>query len=237
MAIYDTYASRDRVRVGVSLKRYLARQMFTRTAAHSAGGLRSVLEIGPGDGYIAQLCRETNVGYQAIERSESVAKGMIADGFAVSIGAVPPLPDGLGVFDACFLLHVIEHMNGPAEATGLIDGIKNQLGLGGLLTIATPDFSNWGHHFYDCDYTHSLPFTRRNLVQLLVDHDMEVLQSTVYTGPIFGYRSLPISWLAKMLYPQFADDMVGRFAPKDILNRGLLTFLPCLFVVAKKVSG
>jgi hypothetical protein len=58
---------------------------------------------------------------------------------------------------------------------------------------------------------------------------------TVYCGQILGFRGLPLSWMAKLAYPKFIDNAIGPFVPKDVLNRGLLTFLPNLLAVAVKV--
>jgi hypothetical protein len=51
---------------------------------------------------------------------------------------------------------------------------------------------------------------------------------------LFGYSGLPLAWLAKLMYPQIVDDVAGRFVKKDLLSRGLFTFLPNLLVVGRK---
>ena len=118
----------------------------------------------------------------------------------------------------------------------MIEEIREALVPGGALVVACPDSVRWGSHFYDCDYTHSYPMTRRRLSQLLADHGFHVVHHTIYTGSIFGYAGLPVSWLAKILYPRLADDLFGRFVPGDVLNRGLLTLLPNLLTVGRTIA-
>ena len=236
MGIYDGYAMRARVGAGVAIKRHQAKSIFFRAmrclAAPSVGG---VFEIGPGDGYIAELTQAEGLAYTAIEGSSGVADSMRARGFDVLGGYVPPMPAGLkSGYRACFLLHVIEHMKSPLEAAQLVSDIRDHLVPGGVLAIACPDASRWGGYFHDCDYTHAYPLTRRRLAQLLRDQGMEVVAQTLYTGPVFGMRGLPIAWLAKMLYWPLLDDLIGPARFNDVYNRGFLTFLPNILMIARR---
>ena len=234
MAIYDTYASRGRVKAGVALKERQNQKIFALGLLHSPRPAR-ILEIGPGDGYLAALATAAGLGYVAVEGSAATADGLRARGFEVHCGYVPRLPASLsGKFTCCFLLHVIEHMPEPTKAARLIEEIRQALVPGGSLVVACPDYTRWGRDFYDADYTHCYPMTRRRLSQLLVDHGFHVVHHTIYTGSLFGYAGLPVSWLARILYSRLADDLFGRFVPRDVLNRGLLAFLPNLLTVAKR---
>ena len=234
MAIYDGYAVRGRIGAGVAIKRRQAATIFElalKFASPAAGG---VLEIGPGDGYIAELSKSENFDYIAVEGSDAVAGGLEAKGFSVVRAYVPPLPNEVGTgFKACFLLHVLEHMKSAPEAVQVVSGIRDLLLPGGVLVIACPDYSRWGHYFFDCDYTHAYPVTRRRLAQLLQDQGFEVAYHTVYIGPVFGYLGVPLSWLAKLLYWPLLDDLIGAKFLKDVLNRGYLTFLPNILTIAR----
>jgi len=234
MAVYDQYAKRDRFEAGIKIKLHQARQIYNIGIRHCPDNPKRVFEIGPGDGYIARLTRNNGLSYTGIEGSGSVAAHLETEGFIIVRSYVPPLPSGIERSQICFMLHVIEHMKGAAEASQLILQIRDALDDDGVLVIACPDYTRWGHYFYDCDYTHSMPFTHRRLRQLLQDHQFEVVEETIYSGPLFGYRSLPLAWLAKLIYPQIVDDIIGRFVKKDLLSRGLLTFLPNLLIVGKK---
>jgi SAM-dependent methyltransferase len=235
LAVYDNYAGRGRIGAGVAIKRKQATTIFNRGLSSAKIKTGGVLEIGPGDGYIAELSRLAELDYLAIEGSDGVADKLRSSGFKVIRGYVPPMPAEVNSgYRCCFMLHVLEHMKSYSEAAQIVSEIRNTLAPGGAIVVACPDYSRWGHYFYDCDYTHAYPITRRRLSQLLVDQGFEVVQHTVYTGPVFGYIGLPISWLAKLLYWPLLDDLIGPTRFKDVLNRGYLTFLPNILTIARR---
>lgn len=234
MAFYEHYASRSRIGLGVKTKLYQARRIFSLAFEFSEKHLKTVLEIGPGDGYIADLSVQNNCTYLGLEGSNSVARSLSAGGHNIKECFVPPLPQDIGGFDVCYMLHVIEHMKDMDTATKLISDIRVHLNSDGVLVVACPDYMRWKQYFYDCDYTHSLPFTKRRLRQLLINEGFDISYESIYIGPFFGYRWLPLYWLARLFYPQFLDDLSSGYFKNDILNRGFLTLIPNLIVIAKK---
>lgn len=235
MAIYDGYAVRGRIGAGVAIKQRQASIIFELGLRFSNAPAGAVLEIGPGDGHISDLSRSAGLEYLAIEGSQAIANRLAAKGYKVVRSYVPPLPPGVGSgFKSCYLLHVLEHMKSATEAAELVSEIRETLLPGGSLVIACPDYSRWGQYFFDCDYTHSYPVTKRRLIQLLQDQGYEIAHHTIYTGPVFGYFGLPISWLAKFLYWPLLDELIGPKLLSDALNRGFLTFLPNLLLVARR---
>lgn len=236
MGFYDHYAGRSRISLGVKTKLYQAQKIFFLAFEAANKKPESVLEIGPGDGYLANLSAKNECSYLGLEGSKSVATSLSAAGHNIVESFVPPLPSSIGRFDVCYMLHVIEHMKDMDVATKLISEIKEHLHSNGVLVIACPDYVRWKQYFYDCDYTHSLPFTKRRLRQLLINEGFDISYESIYTGPIFGYWGLPLYWVARLLYPQFLDDLSSRYLRSDILNRGFLTLIPNLIVVAKKRS-
>ena len=239
MGFYDHFASRPRNPLGLWTKIRQAKRMFSLASWKDGQKPRSVLEIGPGDGYIANLCRDQGIEYLALEASAAVAARLSSKGYSITEARVPPLPAAVGTYDMCYMLHVIEHMKDMDAATTLIREIRDHLHANGRVVIACPDYGRWREHFYH-DYTHSLPFTRRRLRQLLLNEGFEVVYETVYVGPVFGYVGLPLYWLARLLYPHFLDDLIARYDKKDTFMRGYWTLLPNVFIVAGKrqqVSG
>ncbi len=235
MAIYDSYARRNRIALGVLIKRRQASIIFKLGVDSAKSSSDSILEIGPGDGYIAELSRLADFPYTAIEGSASVADKLRNNGFEVIHGYVPPIPAGLtNNYQCCFILHVLEHMKTPSDAAQIVSEIYNTLAPGGTVIVACPDYSRWGQYFYDCDYTHSYPVTRRRLNRLLMDQGFEIVRDTIYTGPLFGYIGIPISWIAKLLYWPLLDDLMGSRYFNDALNRGFLTFLPNLITIGRR---
>ena len=234
MSFYKHYANRYRNPFGVRIKKSQAIQMVQNALALGPKEINHVLEIGPGDGYIAEYFNQSGVKYQAIERSENVATELASRGINIIQAACPPIPLDIGKVDLCFMLHVIEHMKDTDEASNIINDIFQHLTPGGLLIIATPDFMRWKEYFYDSDYTHSLPFTKRKLRQLLENEEYEIVRENIYTGPIFGSKGLPVYWVMKAFYPGFLHDILEKYMKHDFLNKAYLTFLPCLFLVARK---
>jgi hypothetical protein len=121
LSIYEGYALRERIGAGVAIKRRQAHAMLELGLkfSHSAAG--GVVEIGPGDGYVAELARSADLDYCAVEGSEAVANAIQRKGFRVLRGYVPPLPAGLAsAYRCCCFLHVLEHMKWLAQSmTGL----------------------------------------------------------------------------------------------------------------------
>lgn len=167
MGLYDEYAARDRVRVGIAIKKHQAKRIFEIGMQASRAPTTSILEIGPGDGYIAELSRASRQQYAAVEGNGRIAEQLTNAGFEVYQSYVPPLPVALGTdYKCCYMLHVLEHMKTAADAAEVLTSIRDRLAPGGALVVACPDYARWGSHFYDCDYTHSFPMTKRRLAQL-----------------------------------------------------------------------
>jgi SAM-dependent methyltransferase len=236
MKYYDHYVDRPRNKLGVRAKLYQARRLFELGVDAAANEPKTILEIGPGDGYIADLATTRHHQYFAIEASETIAASLRNRGYRVHQGFVPPLPPEPEAIDACFALHVIEHMQTAQAAVEFVAAIRDRMRPGGSLVIATPDFARWKTHFYDSDYTHVLPFTARRLRQLLQAADMSVVYESLYVGPVFGYLGVPFAWLASVLYTATVDDVLRKLVPRDIASRGFLTILPNLIAVAKRNS-
>ncbi len=237
MGFYDHYAARSRNSLGLKTKIYQAKRIFNLIPQiDQREKPLSVLEIGPGDGYIAKLSTQNNYRYIGIEASEPVADKLLEEGYEIIKGFVPPFPKDIGLFDRCYMLHVIEHLKDMDAATMVIREIREHLNENGRVVIACPDYMRWKQNFYDCDYTHTIPFTKRRLAQLLINEGFEIEYQSIYSGPIFGYKSLPLFWLARLFYPQLIDDLTFKLDKKRILNRGFLTLIPNLIVVARKRS-
>jgi SAM-dependent methyltransferase len=233
MPYYDHYTTRPRNSLGVRVKLWQARQMFALGVPKVEGRQATVLEIGPGDGYIAEIASAQD-DYYAVEASVTIAESLRRRGYRVHQAFVPPLPADPVTIDACFALHVIEHMKGLEAAMEFVGAVRDRLSPKGRLIIATPDLSRWKTHFYDCDHTHVLPFTARSLRQLLGAAGMKVRYENLYVGPIFGYWGVPFAWLASLLFTPTVDDLLRRLLPGDIASRAFFTILPNLLVVAER---
>ncbi|GAB4447276.1 MAG: hypothetical protein Fur0028_02150 [Bacteroidales bacterium] len=233
MSFYDYYASRNRNSFGVKIKKSFAEKLFVLAFSQKEKPLR-ILEIGPGDGYIAALAKKHNFDYTGIEGSNEVFNSLKKEGFNIIQAIVPPLPKNIGNYDVCFALHIIEHLNSITEATQFILQIKNKLNKDGKIIIATPDYLKWGKDFYNCDYTHNLPFTVKRLYQLFINENLTIEYVGYYVGDQFGLLRIPIYWLGKLLYLRGIDNFLRNSIRSDIWYRAYLTCLPNIVMIARK---
>lgn len=140
-----------------------------------------LLEIGPGKGYFASLTKkEESIKYTAIEINEKLATKLRSDGFNVITGSVPPIKT-TKKFDVIYLNQVFEHMPNWMTALELLTEIKRKLNKNGLAIIICPDIDFWGTDFFVGDYTHSFPTSKRNLQQISLDAEFEIVESGNYT--------------------------------------------------------
>ena len=235
MKLYSHFAKRQRNHIGIKIKIRQAR-IISQMALNGFSGNCSILELGPGDGYIANIAAESGHQYLGIDASKEVTEKLVRKGYQIKRAFIPPLPEGIGKFDYCFMLHIIEHMKDMLTASKLIEDVSDHLMENGKLILASPDYSKWKTDFYDCDYTHHLPITIRRLRQLLINLDFQIVHETIYIGPIFGYKGLPLYWVTKLLYYRTLDELFYKYIKNDIWYRGYLTFLPSILVIAKKKS-
>ena len=233
MSFYDHFANRKRNKYGQKIKISFAEKIFN-LSKDSLSELNRVLELGPGDGYIAHLSKKNNCNYLGLEGSRSVSSKLLSEGYDIIQTFVPPLPENIGVFDLCFALHIIEHLSSINKAGELINQVGKHLNEKGKIIIATPDYLRWRKDFFNCDYTHSLPFTMKNLNQLLINNGFKIVYADYYVGNIFGIKLLPLYWIAKLFYSRLIDNAMKNSLKSDIWYRGYLTFLPNIIVIAQK---
>jgi len=234
MSFYNHFNTRDRSKIGEKIKLSFANKIFSLIINHSK--INNIIDLGPGDGYIAKFAKSMNIKYLGIEESSEIALKLKSNGYEIIDAKIPPLPNNIGKFDACFALHIIEHLNSISEAEDILHQISNILNDGGKLIIATPDYLRWKQDFYNCDYTHNLPFTMKRLKQLLTNSDFNIVYSDYYFGNILGVRGLPLFGLVKILYSHILDQFISKKNKSDIWYRGYLTFLPSILVIAEKTN-
>ena len=234
MGYYEHYAKRHRFSAGIMVKLRQAAQLFHLGFSDAMPNNADVLELGPGDGLIANMCRDHKFRYVGIEASKDIAAKLQEAGHCVVRASVPPLPSDLGEFDVCYMLHIIEHLRDMEAAGVVLREIRERLRSHGRLVIACPDFSRWKHWFYDCDYTHVLPFTRRRLHQVLVAEGYDVMYESIYVGPLFGHLGAALFWPISLMFTPTVDYFLSKIVPRDAVNRGFLTFIPNLVAVARR---
>ena len=140
----------------------------------------SLLELGTGWGYFAEICKKGGIKYQGIELNGDQVLNLQNQGFNVLNTHVPPFPDGEDI-DVIWISHVLEHANGYEHARDMLISAKERLNKGYVVVIA-PDYIKWKWNFWDGDWSHGFPTTKRRVTQLLNETGFNVIYSTYITG-------------------------------------------------------
>lgn len=170
-----------------------------------------LLEIGPGIGIFAQLCREKEIEYHAIEPNQKLYGNLISKRFSVKKAEVPPIPYEDSSFHVVYIDQVLEHMPNYKKAICLIEEANRVLTKEGLLCIVVPNYLTEKELFFDIDYTHNFITTERRVSQMLYDHGFKVLLSKKYicgttnwTANLLNILFLPAKWeFTRSLFTMF----------------------------------
>jgi SAM-dependent methyltransferase len=153
----------------------------------------SVLETGPGRGVFADICLKAGAEYYAVEPNRQMAESLEKRGAKVVCAMVPPLPEMNRQFDFAVMINVLEHMNSMKDALQITQQIREVLQPKGKFVICSPDYLNYRHNFFNCDFSHSYVTTRRRLKQLLISGGFDNIRSCYLSGPISGIMGMIIS--------------------------------------------
>ena len=199
MALYDRYSDVMSGHPPLIQRMEHARQerLLDAIARHlPAGRAVRALEIGIGIGLFARACRARQWGYVGVDRNEKMLARLRGD-FEVVSGEVPPLPRevGDGTCDLAYSAFVVEHLADGTDAFRYIAEMKRAVRPGGLVTIVVPDALSLGLEFWNLDYTHRYPTAERNITQILLENELEVVRTFRYRGA--GWTGLRY-WLCRV---------------------------------------
>lgn len=229
---FDHFSRGDKsTKMGTRLVKALSRKIF-RYAEIASG--TNILEIGPGRGVFADICLEKGIEYCAVEPNQQMAASLEKRGANVIRAMVPPLPAIDKEFDAVVMLAVMEHMNSMQDALQITRQIREVLKPKGKFVICSPDYLNWRHNFFNCDFSHNYVTTQRRLKQLLVNAGFENVKSCYLSGPLTGFVCFLVTALVSrlpfgLLNAMFADNKVFYK-----LYKIQLTFLRKVLILGEK---
>ena len=183
-------------KMGVWLTKAVSRKIFGYI--HPISG-NSVLEIGPGRGVFADVCLEQGMKYFAIEANQKMAASLEKRGANVVRAMVPPLPVLDRKFDAVVMIAVMEHMDNMRDALDVAQQIRQILNPRGKFVICSPDYLNFRHNFFNCDFSHNYVTTRRRLAQLLINAGFQNIKSCYLSGPLRGFLCILVTALVSRL--------------------------------------
>jgi SAM-dependent methyltransferase len=230
MSFYDNYLKVEPTRPGDWIQRRRSEAEWHMIRSHVAG-TGYFLEIGPGHGVMAEVVLDSGLDYLAVESNMHIARSVYGSGFKVCRALIPPLPVCSQCISVVYAAHLIEHLADPNTALLFAHEARRVLTDDGLLFISAPDIRSFGGNFWDADYTHSFPVTRRRLQQLLFDAGFQIMKTVYFSGPIKGPASGLLSFIARFIPSElfiFPERMGER------LTRLRLTFMRNISVLARK---
>jgi SAM-dependent methyltransferase len=230
--LYNFYASTMPTPLGGWIQRKRIETEWRVICRYLPPGAYRLLEIGPGYGEFARfLASQQSWHYLALESNYRISRLVAKENFDVCQSSVPPFPLCSLSVDVIYASHVIEHLPGAEGAIEFLREAYRVLSPGGVLFLAAPDFMTFGKTFWDADYTHAFPVTRRRLVQLFSDSCFESMVFMYLAGFVPGVMGRVISCLARLI-----PDNLFDFAPMigERFRRSRLTFMRNICAVARK---
>ena len=142
------------------------------------------LEIGPGKGYLKTAVDEfpeKRITYYAMDRNRAMLEHLSIDPERCYSSELPEVKIDRK-FDVIFCGYVIEHLKNGSELFETISNLKEHLRENGILVLQFPDCMKMGMQFWNIDYTHVFPTTKRNVNMALCDNGMYVDKSIDING-------------------------------------------------------
>ena len=132
-----------------------------------------LLEIGPGKGYFKCACDKKKIDYYALDRNRLILDQLSLSSDHAFIGEVPACLYSIKQhFDIIVCAFVAEHLRSGAEVYDFVKSLKNLCNEGGMIVLLTPDALKQKFEFWNIDYTHIYPTTRRNIYQVFLDNEI-----------------------------------------------------------------
>lgn len=148
------------------------------------------LEIGPGKGYLKQAVVDKGGGirYHAVDRNENMLLNLGIRKDRVYVAQLPHLDCVQKKFDIIFVGYVIEHLKNGLELNDTIRSLKALLKKNGIVVLQFPDCMKMGMEFWNIDYTHIYPTTKRNVNMVLRDNGMHVDRNIDTNGLLYSWH-------------------------------------------------
>jgi len=204
---YDEYFSNRRpASFAEGIIQFWHRRMFNLAAQHIPGITnRCLLEVGPGFGYFAQICKDHGINYMGIEMNANAADALTDLGYNVICSTIPPFPHLDKKVDVIWMSHVLEHSPDYIAAREILGAAYEKLSPGGCLVIICPDYLSWKQHFYDIDWSHGFPVTLKRLCQVISDVGFGITFSTHHTATLINGLGSFLHLLIKLIPVRVLD--------------------------------
>jgi SAM-dependent methyltransferase len=214
---------------------YIARKILLLTQQFS---VKKILEIGHGRGKFADmlhaLALPKSIQYFGIEANPSLAEAGIRKGYNVICTKSPPLPAGeqWSNFSCIYMAHVLEHFINYEVAATILTQISSALAPDGYFVLLFPDYTDYHDDYYNVDYSHEYPLTRRRVRDLLADTGFTVQSMrsmrACFRAPV-SFLIFPLHCIIKLVCG-ILFDITG----KDVFFKFKITFGRNILVLARK---
>jgi len=233
MAFYRTFSEKQLTSYGGARRSRIEQARFAMVRAEVEPPA-DFLEVGPGQGAIAELARAAGYRYRAVEPSPVLAGALRERGFDVEQAFTPPLPAADLSQDVVYADQVLEHMSGIDAARAWVAEALRVLRPGGLLFVVVPDYLKERGFFWDIDYTHNFITTERRMRQLLYDGGFEIGPMVRSIGLATGVRRDLLAGLALVVNLPGTDALSRYLKAEDALFKVRKNLFETLAFVARK---
>jgi len=177
----------------------------------------SILEIGPGHSFFAEICVEAGHQYEFEDSSEAVTSDLLSRNFVGRLIDPQRLPVDPKDFEVIWLSHVLEHCPTWHDARRMLGSLSQRLIEGGEIVVIGPDALSWRNNFWNSDFSHGYPTTLRNVAQLLDDIGLEVVFASTHRGGFFRTSEKMIFAILTLIPHRVFDKLlrVKRFGVSD----------------------
>jgi SAM-dependent methyltransferase len=228
MKHYSSHLNRYTNRPGESIQMWLMSRIVTTFLENSRNVPGNVLEVGCGIGRAGRVIARKGIKYFGVEPTESLRKAAeenlsdVTRIATVKNFSFETLPMIKQKFDHAFAIHVIEHASSPLEARNWICAMKEQVEIGGFVSLACPNYFSYGKYFFDGDWTHAYPTTPNRLVSIGHDLDLKLISCkdtrATYSNPLI--KAL-IGVFGLMLSVRIINAFGKRFFGIEYLGTGI----------------
>jgi SAM-dependent methyltransferase len=230
---YRTFSEKQLTGAGASRRSKIERARLALLMQH-AGRVGRMLEIGPGQGTLADLAIAAGWSYSAIEPSPLLADQLRRRGIEVVQSWTPPITAPDSSVDALYADQVVEHMSGIDAARALTAEALRVLRPGGIFFVVVPDYLKERGFFYDIDYTHNFITTERRVRQLFYDGGFEIDRVVRSIGNARGVARDALAGVAVLLNVPGVDALSRYTRTEDLLFKVRKNLFETLTFVARK---
>lgn len=196
MPYYDFWRDKQVTPIGRHLAHLAAQHLFRRLSA-AVPSLSRVVEIGPGRGAFAAICREQGTAYTPVDVNAGLLQALTGESGVCSF--VPPLPLRDGVADAAVASHVLEHAAGLPQAQAMLAEMCRVVRPEGCVAIISPDLLWVRNYFWDCDYSHNFPVSSRRAHQMFIDAGLKVVRLEYVHNHLTGWQGALVGGALRLL--------------------------------------